>query len=148
MALRNLNFESAIRGVLDQKPTDCDDLLTVTSAKLVECGLSPNLGKPHAKAFVHGGRRNPLRGQPMGSENFNARSLNDWVLSVPATVPEVLPSDNPEHGISKEIAAAVALAHTQLVALHATVAARSPETWAKIQAAQKAAAPAAPTPLV
>jgi hypothetical protein len=148
MGLLNLNFESAVRGVLDQKAVACDDLLKLASDKLVECGLSANLGKAHSKPLVHGGRRNPLRGQPMGSENFNGRSLNDWVLSIPAVVPAVVAEDDPEYGISKEVAAAVTKAHEQLVALHATVAVRSPETWAKIQAAQKAAKPAEPAPLV
>ena len=137
MALRNLNFESAVRGILDQKPTGCDDLLTLASDKLKECGLSADVGKALSKPVEHAGRRNPLRGQPMGSENFNARALNEWVENIPAVVTDVLPEDHPEHGISKETAAAVAKAHEQLVAIHATCAARSPDTWAKIQAGQK-----------
>ena len=141
MALRNLNFESAVRGILDQRPTGCDDLLALASAKFTECKLSADLSKALTKPVAHGGRRNPLRGQPMGSENFNARALNEWAENIPAVVPEVLPTDHPEHGISKETAAAVAKAHEQLVAIHATCAARSPDTWAKIQAGQKESKP-------
>ncbi len=138
MALRNLNFDSAIRGILEQKPANCTGLLEQATAQLAKCKLSADPGKAVTSVKLHEGRRNPERGKPVGSENFNARSIGEWIENVPETVPEV----DPKEPATKETADAVKAAHTHLVAIHATLASRNPQAAAKAQADVKAKADA------
>ena len=134
MGLRNLNFDSAIRGILSASTSSLIGMLTVASDRLVACGLEANLAQAFTHPPVH--RRGPDKGKARGSECFNERGILDWIENVPETVPAVLPSDDPEHGISKEVAKASEQARVDLVKIHATLAAAQPEAWKTIKAGQ------------
>jgi hypothetical protein len=87
MALKNINMESVLRGVLETRAENLSGILETGSAKLAELGVEA--GKPVSSVARHEGRRNPLRGQLKGSANFNGRSVIGWIESIgPAVVVE------------------------------------------------------------
>ena len=132
MGLRNLNFDSAVRGILGASTSSLIGLLTVASERLAACGLDADLGQASKVPATH--RRGPEKGKAKGSECFNERGILEWIEGVPAVVPAVLPTGDPEHGISAEVAKASVQARVDLVKIHATLAAAQPEAWNKIKA--------------
>jgi hypothetical protein len=84
MALRNVNMVSVLRGVLETNKENLRGVLETALAKATELGLDAAGGKAVTKVAVHEGRKNPLRGQPIGSSNFNGRSVLGWIESIPA----------------------------------------------------------------
>jgi hypothetical protein len=132
MALRHLNFDSAIRGILAGSTGPLVNLLALATIRLRDVGLEPNLSEAITAPARH--RRGPEKGSHRGADGFDERGIMLWIESVPATVPDVLPDDHPEHGISKEIAAMSVAARENLVKIHATLAALDPAIWAKVKA--------------
>lgn len=141
MALRNLNFDSAIRGILAANTSVATGMLIVATEQLAKCGLKFDLAHGSDHPARH--KRGPEAGQFKGSDCFNERNILDWIESVPATVPAVLATTDPEYGISKEVAAASDLARKQLIKIHATLAKMNPVAWDKL----KAGAASVPVPL-
>ena len=107
--MKNINFDSAIRSVLEAEGPKLKNILDAATAKLEALGLSPNLSLAKTRPAKHG--RGPNKGLTKGSENFNGRSLLGWIESVPA-----LGGDDDQ--------TEVATAQGQLITLHATLAAR------------------------
>jgi hypothetical protein len=110
VALKNIHFDSVIRGILQSRPDSLHSLLEAATKKLAEIGLEANPQKAVSSVAVH--KRGANKGQPKGSDNFNGLSLLGWIDSVPAVVPGEPAS--PE----------VLDAQDKLVAIHATLAAR------------------------
>lgn len=103
MALKNINMDSVVRGVLEARAGMLQGLLDVADAKVKELGLSG--GKAVAEVAKH--RRGPQKGQPKGSSNFNGRSIVGWIESITA-------GDTPE----------LTQAHADLLTMHATLLSR------------------------
>lgn len=101
MALRNLNFDQAIRGIANSA-ADFSPLLDACNAKMKQLKLKADPGKAVGKAPRHAGRRNPQRGQFIGSGDVNFRSLIDWVESIEPL--PVKPGTKPDASADKALA--------------------------------------------
>ena len=102
MPLKNIHFDSAIRGAVQAKSEMLQGIFDSATAKLAECGLTPDAGLacravPKDEA-----------GRAKGSENFNGRNVLAWIENIPAVAESAEEQD----------------AHRQLLILHATIAAR------------------------
>lgn len=111
MALKNINLDSVIRGLLDARADLCQGILDAADAKVKECGLSG--GTAHTAVATH--RRGPQKGMPKGSSNFNGRSVLGFIESVPAKAAD---------GSDDASKAELSKAHEGLLAIHATLLGR------------------------
>jgi hypothetical protein len=103
-----------------------DNIVKAAEAKMKELGLKADAGRAVVSQPRHGGRRNPLRGQLMGSGDFNGMALIDWIASITAFDPADLEStdERPVEPAVMEAAKAMKQAHDDLIVVHATAKSR------------------------
>jgi hypothetical protein len=109
MALKNLNFDSAIRGILETRTDALGGIHAAATAKLEELGVTPTPAAAVRATPVH--RRGPEKGAVKGSSNFNGMSIVGWIESIAKPADDASEADK----------AAYDDAVKKLLILHATV---------------------------
>lgn len=109
-------------------------MLVLATQTLLRLNLSHDRSQAKHQPDVHTGRRNPERGKPVGSENFNGRALAEFLQELPE-LPPALADGETEDAAAAETRQLIADAHAGAVVLHATLADRLPDVWAKLKAA-------------